>query len=205
MKKTTVSALYETRQDAEAARDRLAASPIEAEVEIHDDTSDDGGRSFMDKLKDFFGGHDDHHAYGEGVRRGKILVTARVEEYAAERAAELMDASNALAFGQAQESWRRDGWVPPPATAPGQVGAGDAESRPGDRVRSYRVESVEAAELVGGPEGVNDPAMAERARAERTEEGVMASDATVRPENDALARTTSDDPDEVRDNNNRRG
>ena len=198
MRTTTVSALYETRQDAEAARDRLAASPIEAEVDIHDDASDKDGRSFMDKLKGFFGGHHDHHAYGEGVRRGKILVTARVEEFAAERAAELMDASNAMAFGQAQETWRRDGWVPPPATGPGQVGAGDAESRPGDRVRSYRVESV------GGPEGASDPAMAERAQGERAEEGMMTRDATVRQENDALARTTSDDPDEVRDTNGRR-
>ena len=98
---------------------------------------------------------------------------------------------------RAQETWRQEGWIPPGAGSPRPT-QGQAAERDRERVRSYRVEST-AAGQVGGPEGATDPAMAER-----TEEGVIASDATVRQENEALERSAMDD-DDLRRDANRRG
>ena len=93
MSSTTLTALYQTRQDAEAARDRLSAAGIGGDVDIHDNTDRDGEAptggtfgaagsqpSLMDKIAAFFGGHDDTHTYHEGVLRGHYLLTVRVEE-----------------------------------------------------------------------------------------------------------------------------
>ncbi len=158
----TLTALYASRQDAEAARDRLKAAGFEQNVDIHDETSSDragphGDGGFMDKMKEFFGGHEDSQTYGEGVRRGNYLLTVRVEELEAERAAELLDATNAVDLDRSQENWRKEGWTGS-AAASSQTGRTGAEEvipvteerlqvgkreveRGGVRVRSYVVET----------------------------------------------------------------
>lgn len=163
----TLTALYQTRQDAEAARDRLKSAGINSEVDIHDETTSDssgahGTGGFMEKLKTMFGGHEDTHVYDEGVRRGHFLLTVGVPEAEAERAALLLDATDAVDLDHSQESWRSEGWTPPseatPSGATGRATRADEEEvipiaeerlrvskreveRGGVRVRAYVVET----------------------------------------------------------------
>ncbi len=118
MSDRTLTALYETRQDAEAARARLHEAGFDDNVDIHDQTGSDRGGphaagGFMESVREFFGGHPDRHAYDEGLRRGHYLLTVRVDELEAERVAELLDATSAVDLDNAEETWRGDGWTAP--------------------------------------------------------------------------------------------
>jgi len=118
----TVTALYETQAQAERVRDSLVAAHLGDHVEIRDQAGNDRGhRDIVEWLGDLFGGHQDHHVYGEGLRRGHILLTATVEDFNEIRAAELMDADAPVDLTRAEQTWRGEGWAPeasvyPPAT-----------------------------------------------------------------------------------------
>ena len=119
----TLTALYETQADADAAKQRLAAMGVPSgDIEIHDETSagDAGGEGGMfGGLGKLFGHHDDTHAYAEGLRRGQVLLTAKVEEGRATSAAEALDATTgAVDFDRSQDEWRQSGWTAPTMTAP---------------------------------------------------------------------------------------
>ena len=118
----TLTALYETQADADAAKQRLTAMGIASGgIDIHDETSAGhaGGEGGMfGGLGKFFGHHDDTHAYAEGLRRGHILLTAKVDEGRATSAAEALDATTgAVDFDRSQSEWRQSGWTAPSATA----------------------------------------------------------------------------------------
>jgi hypothetical protein len=143
----TLTALYQTRADAQAAADKLKAAGLGDHVDIHDqtDTADKGGEGFMAKLRAMFGGHHDQHTYAEGVRRGHILLTAKVDDLRATQAGELLDATSAVDLGQAESAWKGDGWTAP---ASGTVPSAYADAAPAGepwrdraRVRAYRSES----------------------------------------------------------------
>jgi uncharacterized protein (TIGR02271 family) len=151
----TITALYDSREHAEAARSQLTAMGIpENEVRV---TADDGGsasgapsqgehRGFLAGLKEFFMPDEDRRAYHEGVRRGGYLLTARVDEGRADTVCRTLDQSGAIDFDERQEQWRSEGWTgrdgaPGDETIPVveeqlRVGKRDVE-RGGVRVRSY--------------------------------------------------------------------
>ena len=122
--KRTVTALYETQQQAERVRDALEAAHLTDDVDIHDQSADETGkfrphhRTLGDWLSDLFGGHHDSHLYAEGLRRGHVLLTAKVDDLNEIRAAEIMDAEAPLDLGAAEETWRGEGWKPPAPIAP---------------------------------------------------------------------------------------
>jgi len=88
----TITAMFDTRADAEAAKARLSASNFGAtHVDIVDQsstgatgTATEGG--FWHSLKEMFVADDDRHAYGEGIRRGGFLLSAEVDERNADQA-----------------------------------------------------------------------------------------------------------------------
>ena len=107
----TLTALYQTREDAQTAADRLKAAGLGDHVEIHDQNQGDhDSEGFMAKLRAMFGGHRDHHTYAEGVRRGHILLTAKVPDLRETQAGELLDATTAVDLGAAKAAWRGEGW-----------------------------------------------------------------------------------------------
>jgi hypothetical protein len=113
--KRTVCALYETRAEAERARDALQARHLGGEVEIHDlDEADRKGKhGLLERLGHLFGGHKDTHLYGEGLRRGHVLLTAKVDDDKETLAAELMEAAQPLNLPEREHAWRAEGWTPP--------------------------------------------------------------------------------------------
>jgi len=117
----TITAMFDSRSEAEAARDRLSASNIDADrVRIIDQnstgSSSGGGSSpgqegFFASLKDMFMPDEDRHAYGEGIRRGGFMLCAEVDEHEADQACQILDQSNSVDFDERQNEWRNQGWA----------------------------------------------------------------------------------------------
>ena len=116
----TVTAMFDSRPEAEAAKARLTSSNIDADsIRIIDKnyssespgttgSSDHDG--FWGSLKGMFMPDEDRHAYGEGIHRGGYLLCAEVDEDQADRAIALLDEAETVDFDERQQSWRNEGW-----------------------------------------------------------------------------------------------
>lgn len=119
----TITALFDTRADADAGRERLLAADIDADnVRIHDQASANISGSSQDddtgiwaSIKNVFLPDEDRHAYEEGVRRGGFLLSADVDEDELEEAVEVLEAANGVDIDERAASWKSEGWN---ATAP---------------------------------------------------------------------------------------
>ena len=170
----TITALSDPEDAAEAAKTKLTTLGVPGSgISIHDEGSADQGSTglgstggstqggMLSGLKNLFGSHDDSHAYAEGLRRGHVLLTAKVDEMKVDTAIQALDSTGAVDLDTKQEEWRRSGWTAntaAPATAASTgmtadrdmaipvveerlvVGKREVE-RGGVRVRSYVVET----------------------------------------------------------------
>jgi hypothetical protein len=102
--------------EARNAGDALENAHLDAEVKIVDQTAADAHperRDFVAWLGELFAGHEDKHAFEEGLRRGHVLLTAKVDDLKETRAAEILGAANPLDFDEAERTWRAEGWDAP--------------------------------------------------------------------------------------------
>jgi uncharacterized protein (TIGR02271 family) len=124
----TVTAMFDTRQEAEAAKARLQSSNIDADrVRIIDKTDDSGSssygsgstsatstdgenRGFFSSLTNMFLPDEDAHAYSEGINRGGFLLCAQVDEHEADEAVRILEDSSSVDFDSRQDEWRSQGW-----------------------------------------------------------------------------------------------
>jgi uncharacterized protein (TIGR02271 family) len=116
--------MFDSKSQAEAARERLTQSRIDADdVRIIDQSDstrsasgsggDTGeGEGLWSAIKSAFLPLDDSHAYEEGMRRGGFLLCARVDEDCADEAIRILDESDSVDFDERQSNWRSDGWTP---------------------------------------------------------------------------------------------
>jgi uncharacterized protein (TIGR02271 family) len=115
--------MFDSRSQAEAARERLTQSRIDADdVRIIDQTdstrsaSGSGGagegEGLWSAIKSAFLPLDDSHAYEEGMRRGGFLLCARVAEDKADEAIRILDESDSVDLDERQSNWRSEGWAP---------------------------------------------------------------------------------------------
>ena len=119
----TVTALFDTRADAEAGRERLLAANIDADnVRIHDkastgvtadaySTTEDTG--MWSSIKNAFLPDEDRHTYEEGVRRGGFLLTADVDEDEIKEAVRVLEEANGVDMDERSTSWKNEGWAAP--------------------------------------------------------------------------------------------
>ena len=220
----TLTSLYTSRDDAERARNDLTGAGVDGDVGLHDKATH--GEGFMDKVKSFFGGHEDEHAYNEGISRGHTLLTANVPDEHADDAARILEGSNAVDLDREQEAWRNDGWTGSArsASAAGEeqvipiveerlaVGKREVE-RGGVRVRSYVVETPVSESIglreehvsierraVDRPVTDADASFQDReiALTETAEEAVVAKNAVVREEL-VVRKEASERTEEIRD------
>jgi uncharacterized protein (TIGR02271 family) len=134
----TVTAFFDNRAEAEAARARLTQSDVDVgRVQIIDKTHTDAsgstgttnsggasdGEGFWASLKSAFLPEEDSHAYEEGLRRGGFLVCAQVYENEAEQAIRILEESDSVDFDQRQEQWRGEGWSGFTGSAPQTAGS----------------------------------------------------------------------------------
>lgn len=136
----TITAMFDSRSEAEAARARLTGSRIDADrVRIidksHSERAGTGGdrdEGFWDTLKSAFMPEEDSYAYEEGMRRGGYLVCAQVEEREADEAIRILDSSSPVDFDRRREDWKSDGWQERESAARAEM-AGAHSGRTGAR------------------------------------------------------------------------
>jgi uncharacterized protein (TIGR02271 family) len=117
----TLTALFDSRADAEAAKSRLEAASIDISgVHVHDQASTGYSESsaysshenkgFWSSLKGAFLPDEDRHTYEEGIKRGGALLTAEVDEDDADEAVRVLESANTIDLDDRTNSWRQSGW-----------------------------------------------------------------------------------------------
>ena len=136
----TVTALYDSRQDAESAKQRLASAVDVEKVQIFDQqstgSSSSGERSSDSQeggswLSRLFLSDDDRPAFAEGVRRGGFMLCAEIDsDEDADRIVDILEQTSPVDLNERQESWRSEGWQGSSASQQsfGQRGQGFGES-----------------------------------------------------------------------------
>lgn len=125
---TTVTAMYDSRSEAEAARERLSQRVDADNVKILDQSSSmnsegsSSGGGMWASIKSAFMPDEDGHAYEEGMRRGGYLLCAQVDDDEEAEAIRLLEETNSVDFEERQQSWRNEGWAPYSASSSGMTG-----------------------------------------------------------------------------------
>jgi hypothetical protein len=107
----TVTALYDTKADAEAARERLSSAvDVEGRAKIIDQSSMGGDQGSSD-FNSVPLSHEDRAAYGEGLRRGGFMLCAQVDEDEdADKIVSVLEQTSGVDLDERQTSWRNEGW-----------------------------------------------------------------------------------------------
>lgn len=161
----TITALFDTRADAESGKQRLCDTMIDADnITIIDQSrapasggsSEDTG--MWASIKNAFLPEEDRQVYEEGVRRGGFLLTADVDRDQADKAVMALEDANSVDIDDRSRQWRQEGWMPaaPQAEMERERAMGDDQvipimeeqlivgkrevERGGMRVRSYVTE-----------------------------------------------------------------
>lgn len=112
----TVTALYDSRSEAESACERLTSTVETCSTKIIDQNSSGEAGSTdasQSELGSLYVADDDREAYGEGVRRGGFMLCAEVSSDAdADNIIGVLEQTSAVDMDQRQQAWRSDGWQP---------------------------------------------------------------------------------------------
>lgn len=115
----TITALFDTKADADAGAERLRQAGVDAgHVSVHDQTthqtagahSTASDRGLWASIKNAFVPDEDRHTYEEGIRRGGFLLTADVEDDATPAAVKALEEANTVDLDQRTQQWRSQGW-----------------------------------------------------------------------------------------------
>lgn len=117
---STITALFDDRADAEAAKERLKAASVDVDhIHLHDKSSTGFSdksysthqdRGFWDSIKNAFVPDEDRHTYEEGVRRGGTLLTADVDDSNVDEAVRILEQANTVDIDDRSSQWRSSGW-----------------------------------------------------------------------------------------------
>ena len=142
----TVTALYDTRAEAEAARDRLSSEvDVESRAKIIDQSSmDDEDTGFHSRVLQ----SEDRELYGESLRRGGFMLCAEVDgDEDEQRIISLLEETGSVDMDEREQSWRNEGWTG--GSSSGQTGQSSASSESGNVVEEERIPVVEEELRVG--------------------------------------------------------
>ena len=115
----TITAMFPTRADAEAGKERLHAAGIDAShVHVHDQSTHQTGADYSThedrgtwaSIKNAFLPDDDRHAYEEGFRRGNAVLTADVPDDKADDAVRALEEADSIDLDEQSAGWRQSGW-----------------------------------------------------------------------------------------------
>jgi len=117
----TITAFFDSRQDANEAIERLGRAGIaRANINIVEGANrtqgasvsrDDEGPGFWEALKDLFLPDEDRATYAEGLRRGGYIVTVQADSTQYESAIDILDDEGTVDLDQRAQSWRQEGWT----------------------------------------------------------------------------------------------
>lgn len=110
-----ITAFFDTQGAAKKAADDLIAAGIPRE---HITEKGEGAppaeaadQGFWESLKDLFLPEEDRSAYSEGLRRGGILLSVRVDEANYTRAMDILDTDGAVNMDEREQLWKSEGWT----------------------------------------------------------------------------------------------
>ena len=111
----TVTAWYDSRSEAESARDRLSSTVDVEKVRVLDHQSEssggESGSSSSGWLSKLFMADDDRQTYSEGMRRGGFMLCAEVDsDEDADRIISILEETSPVDLDQRSQSWRNEGW-----------------------------------------------------------------------------------------------
>ncbi len=117
-----ITALFDSRADAEAARDRLKASKVDisgihivdkATEGYHADTySTTQNKGIWGSIKSAFLPDEDRHTLEEGVHRGGFVLSGQVSDDQADNAVQVLDNANSIDLDKRSSDWHAAGWNP---------------------------------------------------------------------------------------------
>ena len=119
----TLTAMFNTRADAEKAGQMLASqlhldgsalrlSPGAGVTDAgYDASSPYAEKGFFASIKDLLLPDEDRYAYAEGMRRGAVLLNATVDEGQVSQASATLEQAGALDLDAQEASWRQSGWT----------------------------------------------------------------------------------------------
>jgi uncharacterized protein (TIGR02271 family) len=106
----TVTALYDTRAEAESAKQRLSSAVDVESARIIDKESSGSQGSSLGSLGI---SHEDRHAYGEGLNRGGFLLCAEVDsDENADEIVRILEQTSSVDLDDRQNNWKSEGWAP---------------------------------------------------------------------------------------------
>jgi uncharacterized protein (TIGR02271 family) len=133
-----ITAVYDSKTDAQAARDRLLELGLrEDHIEILDQgapgysgtSTTAEHKGLWASIKEMFIPDDDRRAFEESIRRGGYLLVASAAAEQADAALEALEGSNAVDLERRQEQWRAEGWTgQDTAAASSTAGAPDSSN-----------------------------------------------------------------------------
>ena len=115
----TITALFDTKADADAGAERLRQAGVDAShVNVHDETthktsgpySTAKDKGLWASVRNVFVPHEDRHAYEEGIRRGGFLLTADVDDDKTPAAVKALEDANSVDLDARTQEWRSSGW-----------------------------------------------------------------------------------------------
>lgn len=119
----TVTALYDSRAEAEAARQRLSSAVDVERVNVIDQESRSSGQSGKSDLDGYYMSQEDRHSYDEGIKRGGFLLCAEVDgDEDADRIVQALEETSSVDLDRREESWRSEGWTPYAGSGAGGFG-----------------------------------------------------------------------------------
>ena len=119
---STITALFDTRAEAEAAKARLQSASFDTDhVHVHDQSSAGfqqnaySGSTHQDRgvwssIKNAFLPDEDRHTYEEGMRRGGAVLTADVHDDKVDDAVRILEEANSVDIDDRAQQWRESGW-----------------------------------------------------------------------------------------------
>ena len=129
----TLTAMFKTRSEAERAeqaltselglnRSMLQTSPGTGVTDAgYDPARPYEEKGFFASLKNLMLPEDDRYAYAEGLRRGAVLLNAKVDESQLERASDILEHAGAMDLDAQEAEWRKSGWTGYDASAHGSM------------------------------------------------------------------------------------
>ncbi|MBB3398784.1 hypothetical protein [Rhizobium sp. BK060] len=117
--KSTLTAFFDSRSDAETAIDKLKdAGVTDVRLMPGYEAGDDGpaaaaqGSGFWARLEDWLFPDENRDVYAEGLCRGGFLVSASVDAVTYDTAHDILDNEGAIDLDDRADIWRMEGWTP---------------------------------------------------------------------------------------------
>ena len=118
----TLTAMFSTQAEAERAGQMLVSEmqvdrsmvrviPGQASGMSQGASNPYDEKGLFGSLKDLFVPDEDRYTYAEGMRRGAVLMTVRVEEGQVGQASQIIERAGALDLDAQEASWRQSGWT----------------------------------------------------------------------------------------------